>query len=185
MTMRQDGIAGIIVLVWKDAPAMRFRNNFQATVRAIELDEAAAWHATQEELTEEESEDMIVETSLRRSVEEERIDLDTIIGDKGERRHLLDEQVDLTASDANIRADIYDITGEDGVLPGDQIRVDMTPDSMSGGEGMSAEREEIDFAVDDDGPSVSIESPPHKEEPEKRRRSVSRRKRDDKDTDAV
>ena len=150
-----------------------------------ELDDAAAWHATQAELTEDESEDMIVETSLRRSVEEERADLDSILGDKGERRHLLDEQVDLTASDANIRADIYDITGEEGVLPGDHIRVDMTPDSMSGGEGMAAAREEIDFAVDDDGPPVSIESPPHKEEPEKRRRSVSRRKRDNTETDSA
>ncbi len=149
----------------------------------VELDEAAAWHATQEELTEEEAEDTITETSLRRSVEEEQVDLDAMIGKKDERRHLLDEQVDLTASDADIRADIYDITGEDGVLPGDVVKVDMAPDSMTGGEGMKETRDDIDFGVGDDTP-VSKGPSPSEGSREKQRRTPSRRKRDGDDSDA-
>ncbi len=149
----------------------------------VELDEAAAWHATQEELTEEETEDTITETSLRRSVEEERVDLDAMIGKKDERRHLLDEQVDLTASDADIRADIYDITGEDGVLPGDVVKVDMAPDSMTGGEGMKETHEDVDFGVGDDTP-VSKGPSPSEGGRGKQRRTPSRRKRDGDDSDA-
>jgi len=149
----------------------------------VELDEAAAWHTTQKELTEEESEDTITETSLRRSVEEEQVDLDAMIGKKDERRHLLDEQVDLTASDADIRADIYDITGEDGVLPGDVVKVDMAPDSMTGGEGMKETRDDIDFGVGDDTP-VSKGPSPSEGSREKQRRTPSRRKRDGDDSDA-
>ncbi len=150
----------------------------------VELDDAAAWHATQKELTEDEAEDTVVETALRRSVEGERVDLDALIGKKDERRHLLDEQVDLTASDADIRADIYDITGEDGVLPGDRVHVDMAPDSMTGGEGMKEARDDIDFGVgiDDDAP-VSTGPSPSEAEGGKQRRTLSRRKRDDEDSD--
>ena len=152
----------------------------------VELDDAAAWHATQKELTEDEAEDTVVETSLRRSVEEERVDLDAIIGKKDERRHLLDEQVDLTASDADIRADIYDITGEDGVLPGDRVNVDMAPDSMTGGEGMKETRDDIDFGVDiDDDTPLSTGSSPSEAEGGKQRRTLSRRKPNDEDPDAT
>ena len=152
----------------------------------VELDDAATWHATQKELTEDEAEDTVVETSLRRSVEEERVDLDALIGKKDERRHLLDEQVDLTASDADIRADIYDITGEDGVLPGDRVHVDMAPDSMTGGEGMKEARDDIDFGVDiDDDAPLSKGSSPSEAEGGKQRRTLSRRKPNDEDPDAT
>ena len=150
----------------------------------VELDEVAAWHAAQEELTEEEAEDTVVDTALRRSVREERIDLDSIMGKRDERRHLLDEEVDLTASDAYIRADIYDITGEKGVLPGDVVHVDMAPDTMSGGEGMTKTRDDIDFGVgiDDDAP-VSTGQSPSEAEGGKQRRTLSRRTPDDEDSD--
>ena len=150
----------------------------------VELDEVADWHAAQEELTEEEAEDTVVDTALRRSVREERVDLDSIMGKRDERRHLLDEEVDLTASDAYIRADIYDITGEKGVLPGDVVHVDMAPDTLAGGEGMTKTHDDIDFGVgiDDDAP-VSTGPSPSKAEGGKQRRTLSRRKRDDEDSD--
>jgi hypothetical protein len=133
-------------------------------------------------LTEEEAEDTVVDTALRRSVREERIDLDSIMGKRDERRHLLDDEVDLTASDAYIRADIYDITGEKGVLPGDVVHVDMAPDTMSGGEGMKKARDDIDFGIDDDAP-VSTGPSPSEAKGGKQRRTLSRRKPDDEDSD--
>lgn len=157
----------------------------QLSQAEVELDEAAAWQVAQEEMTEDEAEDMIVETSLRRSVEEEQVDLDALIGKKDERRHLLDEQVDLTASDATIRADIYDITGEEGVLPGDEINVDITPETMTGGEGMKETHDDIDFGADIEGDTpVSKEPSPSEGDSGKQRRTLSRRKRNDEDSDA-
>ena len=83
-------------------------------------------------------------------------------------------------------ADIYDITGEDGVLPGDRVQVDMAPDSMTGGEGMKEARDDIDFGVDiDDDAPLSKGSSPSEAEGGKQRRTLSRRKPNDEDPDAT
>ena len=55
----------------------------------------------------------------------------------------------LSASDAEIRGDLYELTGEEGVMPGEKVVVGMgiTDSSLAGNEITEAS---ADFAFDDD-----------------------------------
>ena len=120
-----------------------------------EIDEAIAEREKLSEIPEEEEESEVVMTQMRQSHEEDRVDLDTIIGDKESRRHLMDGDVELSASDANIREDIYKITGEDGILPGQEVEVEFIPDNTVVGNELKDTAEVTDFSVEDDDDSLS------------------------------
>tara|TARA_B100001750_G_scaffold248275_1_gene277956 strand:+ start:74 stop:2725 length:2652 start_codon:yes stop_codon:yes gene_type:complete len=152
-----------------------------------EIDEAAAEREKLSEIPEEEDESEVVMTQMRQSHEEDRVDLDTIIGDKESRRHLQDGDVELSASDANIREDIYKITGEEGILPGQEVEVEFIPDNTVVGNELKDTTEVTDFSVEDDEPlpssiegsdNVDVEKTDSSEVDEtssKRRRPVRRR----------
>jgi RNA polymerase subunit RPABC4/transcription elongation factor Spt4 len=116
-----------------------------------EIDEAIAEREKLTEITEEDAEDELVMTQMRQSHESHRVDIDEMIGDKESRRHLQDQDVELSASDANIREDIYKITGEEGILPGEEVEVEFIPDNTVVGNELKDSTEVTDFTVEDEG----------------------------------
>ncbi|MEC7168386.1 MAG: CARDB domain-containing protein [Candidatus Thermoplasmatota archaeon] len=113
-----------------------------------------------EDMTDEEIEAMQnqVVTTLK-TVEEsfEGHDLDAFLPTKENMKTLKDDGEDkdgaawttLSASDAEIRGDLYDLTGEEGVMPGEKVVVGMgiTDNSLAGNEIKEAS---ADFAFEDD-----------------------------------
>jgi len=101
-----------------------------------ELDELAEREAELASIEEDETLDEKVTTThlKQRILADDSEGLDEFLAKKGERRALKDDEVKLSASDADIRADIFEITGEDGVLPGEQVVVDELLDHSIGGE---------------------------------------------------
>lgn len=126
------------------------------TAAEDEIDAAIAEREKEELLSEEETEDEVVITQMRQMHEEDRQDLDDILDDKTKRRHLTDDQVKLSASDADIRADIFEITGEDGILPGQEVEVEFIPDNTVVGNELKQQKEVTDFTVVDDDSSPML-----------------------------
>jgi len=133
--------------------ADQYESEWDSKLQAAEkdIDEAEDWRSEQQIDPEDlESGDQIADTHLRAAVRADQVDIDDIIGDKEGRRHLTDEQVELTASDAKIRSDIFDLTGEEGVLPGDQVNVDIIPDHTVVGNELKEAKDVTDFTVEED-----------------------------------
>ena len=57
-----------------------------------------------------------------------RENMEEILASKGNLKALKDEDVEFTASDANMRAELYALTGEDGVMPGDEVKIGLGTD---------------------------------------------------------
>ena len=147
----------------------------EAQIRSIEEE----YERTTAIIEDEEMSEEIVETALQNQLEEGR-DLDSFLVEKGKRRALKDEEVELSASDANIRQDLYDLTGEQGVMPGEEVVYDelSDPSSQVGKEidtdrvsdfsSLSSEAGHTEGLVDDSQPQESEDKP-------KRRRSLRRK----------
>lgn len=147
-----------------------------------EIDAAIADRDQEVELTDEESEDELVITSMRTAHEKDRVNIDDIIGDKEGRRHLQDSDVELSASDADIRADIYGITGEDGILPGQEVEFEFIPDNTVVGNVLKDKKEVTDFSVEDgESPPPAKVSDNDKSEKTSKRRRPKRRRKDSED----
>jgi len=110
-------------------------------------------------------------------------DIDDIIAAKGDVQALKDDGSELSASDAGIRERLYELTGEEGVLPGEKVRVDigLTDSGLAGNE---IEEATADFSFEDSEPLPSgaaaavqpdDELTPKRAKP-KRRRSPTRRR---------
>ena len=128
-----------------------------------------------------EAEDSVTSTELGEAMDEmPRHDLDSFLGEVESRRHLSDSDVELTASDASYREEIFELTGEDGVLPGQQVNVDaMIDNTVVGNEVRSASS---DFTISDEPDSVSKiepESESTEEDSGTKRRGVRRRKKEE------
>jgi hypothetical protein len=128
-----------------------------------------------------EVEDTVASTKLGEVMDElPQHDLDAFLGDVKSRQHIADADVELTASDANYREQIFKLTGEDGVLPGQEVNVDaMVDNTVVGNEVRSASS---DFTIQDGEKPVSkveAEQEPSAEEPAPKRRGVRRRKKDE------
>ena len=84
-------------------------------------------------------------------------DLDEMLASKGDLMAHKDDDSELSASDADIRGRLYEITGEDGVMPGDEVHLGMglSDSSIAGNE---IDEVSSDFTVeDDDQPIAKIE----------------------------
>ena len=84
-------------------------------------------------------------------------DLDQMLASKGDLMAHKDDDSELSASDADIRGRLYEITGEDGVMPGDEVHLGMglSDSSIAGNE---IDEVSSDFTVeDDDQPLAKIE----------------------------
>ncbi len=106
-----------------------------------------------EDLTPEEIEELEsrVTTTLKSMKEmgEQTQDLDEMLAAKGELIAHKDDGSDLSASDAEIRGRLYEITGEEGIMPGDEVHVGMSL-SNSALAGNEIEDIDSDFTVEDD-----------------------------------
>ena len=77
-----------------------------------------------------------VTTTLDLRHKDEKQGLDSILSEKGELKSLGEDTGELSASDADIREQLFEITGEEGVLPGEKVQVGMslTDSSFAGNE---------------------------------------------------
>ena len=94
---------------------------------------------------------MSVYTTTLKTIEEtfESHDIDAILKDKNIQTHDVEDVDDLSASDAEIRARLYEITGEEGVMPGDEVMIGMgiQDRSLAGNE---LPEDAMDFSFEDD-----------------------------------
>lgn len=83
-------------------------------------------------------------------------DIDAIIASKGKVTALKDDGSELSASDAGIRERLFELTGEEGVLPGQEVKVGMslTDGSLAGNEVGEAT---TDFTFEEEDPIASGE----------------------------
>lgn len=81
-------------------------------------------------------------------------DLDDMLASKGELVSHKDDGADLSASDAEIRGRIFELTGEDGVMPGDQVNIGLgiSDSSLAGNE---IEETSSDFTVEDEDTPIA------------------------------
>ena len=131
-----------------------------------------------EEMTEEEREaykDTVTPTLGTRR-DDEAQDLDTILSEKGELKSLGEDTGELSASDASIREQLFEITGEEGVLPGEKVKIGMSlTDSSFAGNEVSEASADFSFDEKDEKP-LSNSSDTEKSAPsEKTRKPVRRR----------
>ena len=129
---------------------------------------------TPEEIEELESQ---VTTKLKsmKELSDDSQDLDEMLASKGNLMAHKDDDSELSASDAEIRGRLYEITGEDGVMPGDEVNIGMglSDSSIAGNE---IEEVSSDFTVeDDDQPLTRIEEndelQPARQKPKRRQSS--------------
>ena len=106
-----------------------------------------------------------------------------MIGASDQRRALKDDGSELSASDALIRKDIYDITGEEGVLPGEEVNIRgmMTDPGIVGNAVPDAEGL-ADFSGLEAGHSPS---PPAQEQTKKPVRRKAARRRSSQQSDGT
>ncbi len=97
--------------------------------------------------------------------------MDEILASKGDLKALKDEDVEFTASDASMRAELYALTGEEGVMPGDEVNIGLgTNKEHLEGKGEFVGNElpsiETDFTFDDSDDVIHKEVKEPEEEPE-------------------
>ena len=114
--------------------------NIEAAEAEVEAayDRRFADDLAMEEMTEEEIEaykDQVT-TTLDLRHKDEKQGLDSILSERGELKSLGEDTGELSASDADIREQLFEITGEEGVLPGEKVQVGMslTDSSFAGNE---------------------------------------------------
>lgn len=140
-------------------------------------DEISMEDMTDEEISEMENQ---VVTTLKTAEETfEGHDLDAFLPTKESMKALKDDGTDkdgdawntLSASDAEIRGDLFEITGEEGVLPGEKVVVGMglTDSSLAGNEITEASH---NFSVEDDSSPLSegLDEPKKAAKPRRRPR---------------
>ena len=104
-------------------------------------------------------------------------DLDAFLGDVESRKHLSDQEVELTASDANYREELFELPGEDGVLPGQEVNVEAMVDNTVVGNEVSSASSDFTIGADESPPVEKSE--PKEENKTPKRRGVRRRKKED------
>ena len=127
---------------WDDSIAQAEAEVEAAYDRKIAIEES-------QELDDEEA--MSMYTTTLKSIEEtfESHDIDAILKDKDIQTHDVEDVDDLSASDASIRAKLYEITGEEGVMPGDDVMIGMGIQDRSLA-GNALPEDAIDFSFDDE-----------------------------------
>ena len=170
---------------------------WDANIEAAEAEVEAAYdrrfadEMAMEEMTEEEIEaykDQVT-TTLRSPADTSEKGLESILSEKGELKSLEQESGELSASDAAIREQLFEITGEDGVLPGEKVKVGMSlTDSSFAGNEVEEATANFSFDDDDDVPlsaSVNTEkaSTTKAKKPARRRPSRQAKKEEPAQTD--
>lgn len=163
---------------------------WDTNIEAAEAEVEAAYdrrHADEiamEEMTEEELEayKSQVTTTLGASIDATPDhDIEAILASKGEIKTLGEDKGELSASDADIREQLFEITGEEGVLPGEKVKVGMSlTDSSLAGNEVSEATANFSFDDEDDAPlsaSVHTDKKPDsgRKKPARRRQSKDKK----------
>ena len=147
----------------------------KAEAEIAELEQSYEELGSTDDLTPEEIEELEsqVTTKLRsmRQLGEQSNNIDEMLAAKGDLISHKDDGSELSASDAEIRGRLYEITGEEGIMPGDEVNVGM---SLSDGAlaGNEIEETSSDFTFDDDQPIAKLEDKdelsPKRQQPKRR-----------------
>ena len=128
--------------------------NIEAAEAEVEAayDRRYADELAMDEMTEEEIEAYKSQvTTTLRSTKDESIDhdIEAFLSEKGDLKSLGEDTGELSASDADIREQLFEITGEEGVLPGEKVKVGMslTDSSLAGNE---VDEATANFSFEDD-----------------------------------
>jgi ribosomal protein L40E len=159
----------------------------EAEVEAA-YDRKNAEEVMREDMTEEELEayQNTVTTTLKNMTDlgHESNDIDAILASKGEIISHKDDGKELSASDAEIRGRLFEITGEQGTMPGDKVHVGTLTDSSFAGNEVSETTS--DFSVDDgDDAPIAIVDELSPEKVKSNRRRGTRRKAVDEVSDVA
>lgn len=129
--------------------------------------------AAEEELELDEEEALSTVTTTLKSIDEtfEGHDIDAILEDKKIKAHT-DDGGELSASDADIRERLFEITGEEGVMPGDEVHIGMGIQDRSLAGNILPE-DAMDFSFDEEVDEVNPVAAAAAES--KRRRGVRRK----------
>lgn len=154
--------------------------NIEAAEAEVEAayDRRYADEIAMEDMTEEEleayKEQVTTTLSARRSDDVQ--DLDSILSEKGELKSLAEETGELSASDAAIREQLFEITGEDGVLPGEKVNIGMSlTDSSFAGNEVSEATANFSFDEKEEKPLATAKAKAEGDAPAKARKAVRRR----------
>lgn len=154
--------------------------NIEAAEAEVEAayDRRYADEIAMEDMTEEEleayKEQVTTTLSARRSDDVQ--DLDSILSEKGELKSLAEETGELSASDAAIREQLFEITGEDGVLPGEKVKIGMSlTDSSFAGNEVSEATANFSFDEKEEKPPATAKAKADGDAPAKGRKAVRRR----------
>ena len=152
-----------------------------AEAQIAEIEQMYEEELDTEGLTPEEIEELESQVTTRlkslKEMSDGSVNLDDMLAAKGELIAHKDDDSELSASDAEIRGRLYEITGEEGVMPGDEVHIGMgLSDSSSAGN----EIEEVssDFTVEDDEQPLNVieeadELVPARQKP-KRRQAIKK-----------
>ena len=140
-----------------------------------EVEAAYDRRMAEEEVEMDEEEALSTVTTTLKSIEEtfEGHDIDAILEDKDIKAHA-DDGGELSASDADIRGKLYEITGEEGVMPGDEVLVGMGIQDRSLA-GNVLPDDAMDFSFEDEADELDPVKAAAAEN--KRRRGVRRRQK--------
>ena len=155
--------------------------NWDANIAKAEADVEAAYDrkiAAEEESNLDDEEALATVTTSLKSMEEtfEGHDIDAILADKDIKSHA-DDGGELSASDAEIRERLFEITGEEGVMPGDEVNIGMGFQDPSLAGNVLPE-DAMDFSLDEEDDEVNPVAAATAET--KRRRGVRRRTKQSK-----
>ena len=140
-----------------------------------EVEAAYDRRMAEEEVEMDEEEALSTVTTTLKSIEEtfEGHDIDAILENKDIKAHE-DDGGELSASDADIRGKLYEITGEEGVMPGDEVLVGMGIQDRSLA-GNVLPDDAMDFSFEDEADELDPVKAAAAEN--KRRRGVRRRQK--------
>ena len=140
-----------------------------------EEEEVSTEGMTPEEIEELESK-VTVKLRTLKQLGEDSSNIDEMLASKGELISHRDDGGELSASDADIRGRLYEITGEDGIMPGDEVHVGMT---LSDGAlaGNEIEEAKSDFTFEDEDPIAKLETQdeltPKRQKPKRREKKTA------------
>ena len=113
--------------------------------------------------------EQIVETTLKSAQESfTGNDIDAILSTKDKVVSHLDDGEELSASDSKIRGRLFEITGEEGVMPGDKVTIGGVSDSVLVGNEVPTEA--LDFSIKEDQDEPLAE--PSRKAPRRRRNNA-------------
>lgn len=160
----------------------QLEDEWDSNIEAAEAEVEAAYdrrfadEIAEDEMTEEELEayKSQVTTTIRKASSADH-DIDAIIKGKKSMKSVKEDDSELSASDAHIREQLFEITGEDGVRPGEKVQVGMqlSDSSLAGNEVKEAA---LDFTIEEEDLPLAREGDEvHDELNPQRNRSPRRR----------